>query len=94
MRIVRILGLIFIFAALFFGALQVFNRLTNSSEDLTLLALWQRMSPSDAGAVRRLLPSGFAQDLLTTILAAPAWLASLCLGGALWMLGRRFGEDD
>jgi hypothetical protein len=94
MRILKIPGLIFIFAALFFGALQIFNDLTNRSDSLTLMSLWQRVLPGDAGAIRRLLPSGFAQDLLSAILSAPAWLAALCVGGTLWILGRSFGDDD
>jgi len=94
MRIVRILSLICFFAAIFFGAVQVFNHMSNSMDDLTLLSLWQRMSGGSGEGIRNLLPNGVAQDVFAAILAAPAWLALLCLGGGLWMLDRAISDED
>jgi hypothetical protein len=94
MRIVRILSLICFFAAVFFGAVQLFNHMRNSTDDLTLFSLWQRVAGGNGDGIRSLLPNGVAQDVFTAILATPAWLALLCLGGGLWMLDRAINDED
>jgi hypothetical protein len=94
MRIVRILSLICFVAAVFFGAAQLFNHMRDSMDDLTLLSLWQRVSGGNGDGIRSLLPNGVAQDVFTAILATPAWLALLCLGGGLWMLDRAISDED
>jgi hypothetical protein len=94
MRIIRILSLICLFAALFFGAVQLFNHVSSSSDDMSVLSLWQRLTSGNGEGLRQLLPDGFMQDAVSAVLSAPAWLAALCLGGGLWILDRAVSDDD
>ena len=94
MRVFRVLSLICFVAACFFGADQLFNHMRSSTDDMSVLSLWQRLTAGNGDGLRQLLPNGFLQDALTAILSAPAWLAALCLGGALWMLDRVVSDDN
>ena len=94
MRVVKILALIFFVTTVLFVGAQIVNRIIGVGENLTLLALWLRLSASGPTVLRSVLPDGVAQDILTALLATPAWLASLCLGGFLWLIGRFVGDDD
>ncbi|HVJ42228.1 MAG TPA: hypothetical protein VM639_12060 [Dongiaceae bacterium] len=87
------LSLIFIFAALFFGAIQLFDRMRHLPADLTLRAFLQNAT-IDAGAILGRLPGGAIQDAAAAVFAAPAWLVSLCLGGAFWLLARALGDRE
>jgi hypothetical protein len=94
MQIVKILALIFITSAVIFAGIEVFNRLSNAGADLSLLVLWQRISISGPNRIRALLPGGTAQDVFSAVLAVPAWLGSLILGGVLWAIARFLGDED
>jgi len=93
MRVVKGMSLIFICAALFFGALQLFDRMRHIPEDLTLQSFLQNVT-IDAGALVDRLPGGAIQDVVGAMFAAPAWLVSLCLGGAFWLLARSMDHGE
>lgn len=93
MRAFRILSLIFVLAALFFGAIQLFYRMQHMPADLTLGSLLQNIA-IDAGALVSRLPGGAAQDVAATIMQVPAWLASLCLAGVLWLAGSVLDDGE
>lgn len=94
MRIIKIPGLILIFAGIFFGIIQLVNMATGRAQDMSLIGILLKLDPNGGSAVRNMLPSGLAQDLFEALLRAPVWLVALCLGAALWFTARAFGDDD
>ncbi|HVJ33937.1 MAG TPA: hypothetical protein VND94_12540 [Terriglobia bacterium] len=93
MRVAKVLSLICMCAALFFGALQLFDRMRHIPEDLTLQSFLQNAA-IDAGALVARLPGRAVQDVVATMFATPAWLVSLCLGGVFWLLARSMDHGD
>jgi len=93
MRFFRILSLIFFFGAAFFGALQIFNKMRGSTDNLSLLAIWQQATSTSGDGLRNLMPVGFLQDMVSAIMVSPCWLAALVAGIACWAVGRAVDDD-
>lgn len=93
MRIVRIFSLIFVFAALFFGAVQLFFRMRHMPTDLSVGSLLENVAISSDAVIHR-LPGTTLQDIAWMVFAAPAWLASLCLAGILWFTANALDDGD
>ena len=93
MRFFRISSLIFVFAALFFGAIQLFYRMRHMPTDLTLGSLLQNVA-MDPGALVNHLPGATVQDLGAMVMQLPAWLAALCLAGAFWLAGNALDDGE
>jgi hypothetical protein len=93
MRFFRILSLIFFFGAAFFGAVQIFNNMRGIPDKLSLQAIWQHATSNSGDGLRDIMPTAFLQDMVTAVLTAPCWLASLLAGVAFWALARATDED-
>jgi hypothetical protein len=93
MRFFRILSLIFIFAALFFGGVQLFYRMQHLPADLTLGSLLENVAISREGLLH-LVSNGSVQTAIAVVLQSPAWLVALCLGGLFWVAGSLLGDGE
>jgi len=93
MRLFRILSLIFVFAALFFGGTQLFFRMQHAPGDLTVGSLLENVTIDPIGLVNR-MPGSTVRDLAAMIMQVPAWLAALCLAGASWLAGSALDDGD
>ena len=93
MRFLKILSLILVLAAFFFGAIQLFYRMQHLPADLTLGSLLQNIA-IDGGALVNRLPGGTVQDVAAVIMQAPAWLTALCLAGILWFAGSALDDGE
>jgi hypothetical protein len=93
MRFFRILSLIFVFAALFFGGAQLFFHMRHTSTDLTVGSLLENAAIDPGGLVSH-MPGSTVQELAAVVMQVPAWLAALCLAGAFWLAGNALGGED
>ncbi len=93
MRFFRILSLIFVFAALFFGGVQLFFRMQHVPSDLTVGSLLENVAIDPIGLVNH-MPGSTVRELVAVVMQVPAWLGALCLAGAFWLAGNALGGED